>query len=97
LSKDPIRFNGGDTNLYGYVMQDPVNFIDPTGNIKTGQLIGGVVLFGAGAGLAAGSTASVVGVIGVGVGYGAMATGLGLIIDSLIDEALTSEKKSCSK
>jgi uncharacterized protein RhaS with RHS repeats len=31
LSKDPIRFNGGDTNLYGYVMQDPVNFIDPDG------------------------------------------------------------------
>ena len=30
-SKDPIRFEGGDTNLYGYVMQDPVNFIDPDG------------------------------------------------------------------
>ena len=31
LSKDPILFAGGDTNLYGYVMSDPVNFIDPTG------------------------------------------------------------------
>jgi RHS repeat-associated protein len=30
-SKDPILFNGGDTNLYGYVMADPVNFIDPDG------------------------------------------------------------------
>lgn len=31
MSKDPIRFNGGDTNLYGYVLQDPVNLIDPKG------------------------------------------------------------------
>lgn len=31
LSKDPIGFWGGDTNLYGYVLQDPVNFIDPKG------------------------------------------------------------------
>lgn len=30
-SKDPIRFEGGDENLYGYVVQDPVNFIDPSG------------------------------------------------------------------
>lgn len=28
LSKDPIRFDGGDTNLYGYVLNDPVNFVD---------------------------------------------------------------------
>ena len=31
LSKDPILFRGGDTNLYGYVMNDPVNGIDPSG------------------------------------------------------------------
>jgi len=30
-AKDPIGFNGGDTNLYGYVLNDPVNFIDPEG------------------------------------------------------------------
>jgi len=30
-TKDPIRFNGGDTNLYGYTLNDPVNFIDPFG------------------------------------------------------------------
>ncbi|WP_454722920.1 RHS repeat-associated core domain-containing protein [Delftia acidovorans] len=30
-AKDPILFEGGDTNLYGYVLQDPVNWIDPEG------------------------------------------------------------------
>jgi RHS repeat-associated protein len=28
-AKDPIRFLGGDTNLYGYVLDDPINWIDP--------------------------------------------------------------------
>jgi uncharacterized protein RhaS with RHS repeats len=27
----PFGFAGGDTNLYGYVTSDPVNFVDPTG------------------------------------------------------------------
>lgn len=30
-AKDPIRFRGGDTNLYGYCWGDPVNFYDPDG------------------------------------------------------------------
>jgi RHS repeat-associated protein len=30
-NKDPIGFNGGDSNLYGYVLQDPVNLVDPFG------------------------------------------------------------------
>ena len=30
-AKDPIGFNGGDTSLYGYVLNDPVNGFDPTG------------------------------------------------------------------
>jgi len=30
-AKDPIGFQGGDSNLYGYVLGDPVNFVDPEG------------------------------------------------------------------
>ncbi len=30
-AKDPIRFDGGDPNLYGYALQDPINFSDPDG------------------------------------------------------------------
>jgi RHS repeat-associated protein len=30
-AKDPIRFAGGDSNLYAYVGSDPINRIDPAG------------------------------------------------------------------
>jgi RHS repeat-associated protein len=30
-AKDPIDFAGGDSNLYGYVANDPVNWVDPEG------------------------------------------------------------------
>ena len=31
VSKDPLGFGGGSTNLYNYVASDPINFIDPRG------------------------------------------------------------------
>jgi RHS repeat-associated protein len=31
-AKDPILFKGGDANLYGYVLDDPVNLRDPSGH-----------------------------------------------------------------
>ena len=34
-AKDPLLFDGGDTNLYGYVLADPMNGLDSTGTAKT--------------------------------------------------------------
>jgi RHS repeat-associated protein len=39
-AKDPIRFAGGDTNLYGYVLNDPINSIDAEGTLSPAAAIG---------------------------------------------------------
>ncbi|MGI0081269.1 MAG: RHS repeat-associated core domain-containing protein, partial [Nitrososphaerales archaeon] len=36
ISRDPIAFAGGDTNLYGYVLDDPINLLDPAGLFNLG-------------------------------------------------------------
>ncbi len=45
-AKDPIGFNGGDTNLYGYVLGDPVDFVDPRGKNAGAILVGGAIVVG---------------------------------------------------
>jgi RHS repeat-associated protein len=37
-AKDPIDFLAGDTNLYGYVLNDPINLVDPNGQFW-GELV----------------------------------------------------------
>ena len=64
-AKDPILFAGGDTDLYGYCLNDPVNFIDPEGQVGlAGVIIGGVAGAYGGllSGLQSGNTAA--GIIG---------------------------------
>jgi RHS repeat-associated protein len=36
-AKDPIRFEGDDTSLYGYSFNDGVNWLDPTGESSFAQ------------------------------------------------------------
>jgi RHS repeat-associated protein len=33
-AKDPLRFVGGSTNLFGYTMSDPLNLVDPSGFVE---------------------------------------------------------------
>jgi RHS repeat-associated protein len=40
-TQDPIRFNGVGTNLYAYVLDDPVNFRDPLG-LQAGEAARGL-------------------------------------------------------
>jgi RHS repeat-associated protein len=44
LDKDPIRFEGKQSNFYVYVGNDPVNSIDPNGKLNVGM---GMLVFGA--------------------------------------------------
>jgi RHS repeat-associated protein len=39
-AKDPILFAGGDADLYGYCLNDPINLVDPTGEIVGWVTIG---------------------------------------------------------
>jgi RHS repeat-associated protein len=46
--KDPIGFAGGDSNMYAYVMSDPVNRIDPLGLWAVGFTLNGAAESGGG-------------------------------------------------
>jgi RHS repeat-associated protein len=78
-AKDPIRFQGGDTNLYGYVFNDPINFVDPSGNGAISSFFWGVgtgIVYGAAVGVAVASGTVVGAAAAVGlVAYGAVGAG----------------------
>jgi RHS repeat-associated protein len=90
-AKDPIGFSGGDTNLYGYVLNDPVNGIDAlglsfestawnfAGGLAAGALGAGVIAGGAIAAGAIGVPVAVItGVLGVAAAAGAIVVGASL-------------------
>jgi len=63
-TKDPIRFEGGDVSLYGYVSGDPVNYLDPNGKFGVpGAIIGGVI----------GSVSNAIGSAATGASFGDVA------------------------
>ena len=47
ISEDPIEFAGGDSNLYAYVLNDPSNLRDPSGEVA--PIVAAAVACGAGA------------------------------------------------
>jgi RHS repeat-associated protein len=63
-AKDPIRFEAADANLYAYVHNDPISFIDPSGLVDWGRFAGGVIQVAAGAATFAGTIAAI-GAIGI--------------------------------
>ena len=51
-AKDPILFAGGDTDLYGYCLNDPVNLVDPSGQFVNLGTAGIGMAIGTGVGVA---------------------------------------------
>ena len=42
-AKDPVFFAGGDTDVYRYVLNDPINLNDPSGLFGIGDVVSGAV------------------------------------------------------
>ena len=89
-AKDPIGFAGGDTDLYGYCFNNPVNGIDPDGRLWIfGTVVGGIsgaiggftsgLISGNGSLVAAFAGGAVGGIVGAAIGslnlFGSSAAG----------------------
>jgi len=63
-AKDPILFNGGQSNLYVYVGNDPVNIVDQNGLSAFGDFLDGAASFGKDVGIAGAHIAAEHGLLG---------------------------------
>ena len=102
-AKDPIFFAGGDTDLYGYCLADPINFVDPKGLVKWGSVVkGGLAVVGGAISVGVGSAASttVVGAIGgvpmVVGGSASIGWGVSKMITGFLDHDLALPKPSAA-
>lgn len=76
-AKDPIRFAGGDTNLYAYVASDPANQTDPSGTCPPCAVFLAAFLAVSNAAVVGGGTATAVAATTVVVGGAATAVAVG--------------------
>lgn len=85
-AKDPIGFAGGDSNLYAYVSNDPVNLVDPSG-LSAGSaalcFLKGAVVGVAGAAVVAGG-AAVAGAVGVPTAIVTAAVGAVAVVGAVV-------------
>ena len=84
-AKDPILFAGGDIDLYGYCLNDPINIVDPDGQIGVaGVVIGGIA--GAYGGFLSGITRGNItgGIIG-----GLAGASVGMAVGAILPQAST--------
>ena len=87
ISEDPSGFSAGDTNLYRYVENSPINLIVPSGNGPTGAAIGAGIggIVGAGAGTLALPGEGTIGGASVGAAIGSTLEEIGRNLGDLID------------
>jgi RHS repeat-associated protein len=93
LSPDPLGYGGGDTNLYSYAADDPVDFTDPHGTDPLGGCVVGAIL-GAASTVLSGPKHSP-GDIAIsalaGCAFGAVASTVPFLLEYVLESALAEE------